>query len=64
MNEPLAGYPDLLNVRHMTEVLDVSDRTVYRLVNREELPCVKVGRRLYFPKHEVIERLRLGAARA
>lgn len=53
----LAQYGDLLTVENMAEVLDVSDRTVYRLVEKDELPSVKVGRRLYFPKHLIIEAL-------
>lgn len=58
----LAQYGDLLTVENMAEVLDVSARTVYRLAEKEELPSMKVGRRLYFPKHLVIEALCLQGA--
>lgn len=58
--EPLAGYPDLLTADHMAEILGESRRNVYRLADREELPSVRVGRRIYFPKRLVIEALRLG----
>ncbi|WP_308615466.1 helix-turn-helix domain-containing protein [uncultured Enorma sp.] len=54
---PLSKYGDLLTVDNMAEVLDVSTRTVYRLTDGGELPSVKVGRRLYFPKHLLIEAL-------
>ena len=54
---PLSQYGDLLTVDNMAEVLDVSTRTVYRLTDGGELPSVKVGRRLYFPKHLLIEAL-------
>lgn len=61
--KPLAKYEnDLLTVDNMAEVLDTSSRTIYRLVEKGELPHVKVGRRLYFPKRQVIEALRLGEA--
>jgi excisionase family DNA binding protein len=61
MPAPLAGYPDLLTVADIAEVLHVSERNVYRLVDRGELPFhVRVGRRIYFPKRLVIEALRLG----
>lgn len=57
---PLAGYPDLMTAEQMAEVLDISRRNVYRLVERGELPfSVRVGRRVYFPKRLVIEFLRL-----
>ena len=54
---PLAQYGDLLTVDNMAEVLDVSTWTVYRLTDGGELPSVMVGRRLYFPKHLLIEAL-------
>ena len=61
--KPLAKYEnDLLTVDNMAEVLDTSSRTIYRLVEKGELPSVKVGRRLYFPKRMVIETLQLGEA--
>lgn len=60
---PLAKYEnDLLTVDNMAEVLDTSSRTIYRLVEKGELPSVKVGRRLYFPKCQIIEALQLGEA--
>ncbi len=59
---PLSQYGDLLTVDNMAEVLDVSTRTIYRLAETDELPSVKVGRRLYFPKRRLIEALRLGGA--
>lgn len=57
---PLAAYPDLLTVDDMAEILDATPRTIYRLSSAGELPKVRVGRRLYFPKRLVIEALRLG----
>ena len=61
--KPLAKYEnDLLTVDNMAEVLDTSSRTIYRLVEKGELPYVKVGCRLYFPKCQVIEALQLGEA--
>ena len=61
--KPLAKYEsDLLTVENMAEVLDTSTRTIYRLAESDDLPHVKVGRRLYFPKNLLIEALRLGEA--
>ena len=57
--EPLAAFGDLLNVDDMMKLLNVSGRTIYRMCEREELPYRKIGRRLYFPKHELIEFLDL-----
>lgn len=55
----LVEYGDLMTVEDVSDVLKVSERTVYRLVDKDELPCVKIGRRLYFPKNMMIERLQL-----
>ena len=61
--KPLAKYEnDLLTVENMAEVLDASTRTIYRLAESGDLPHVKVGRRLYFPKCQLIEFLGLGGS--
>lgn len=57
--EPLASFGDLLTVEDMAKLLDTSVRTIYRLCDKDELPFRKIGRRLYFPKHELIEFLDL-----
>ena len=57
--EPLAKYSDLLTVDDMAELLGTSTRTIYRLCDKDELPFRKIGRRLYFPKREIIEFLGL-----
>lgn len=55
----LTNFGDLMTVEDVSKVLKVSERTVYRLVDKNELPCVRIGRRLYFPKQMMIERLQL-----
>ncbi len=61
--KPLAKYEnDLLTVDSMAEVFNTSSRTIYRLVEKGELPHVKVGRCPYFPKRQIIETLQLDKA--
>ncbi len=55
----LEQYGDLLTVANLADVLDVSKRTIYRLADSKQVPCVKVGRRLYFPKKKIAEKLEL-----
>ena len=50
----------LLTVENMAEVLDASVRAIYRPAEDGDLPYVKVGHRLYFPKNRLIEALCLG----
>ena len=52
-------YGDILTVRDMAELLQASQRTIYRMVDRDELPCVKIGQKLYFPAHLIRHVLRL-----
>ena len=59
LSSPLSKYGDLLTVDNMAELLDTSTRTIYRLCDKDELPFRKIGRRLYFPKHEIISFLGL-----
>jgi excisionase family DNA binding protein len=57
---PLCTYPDLMTVNHMAKILDITPRNVYRLVEKDALPCVRVGKRIYFPKPRVLAFLDLG----
>jgi excisionase family DNA binding protein len=44
------GYPDVLNVKQVGELLGVSSKTVYRLINGGDLTSIKVGREFRIPK--------------
>lgn len=67
-NEPpvgyaaLGAYSDLLTVEDVAEVLHVSTRTIYRFVEEDELPYLRVGHRLYFPKQRLAQKLCLEVA--
>ena len=45
--------PDLLTAQQLAEYLQVSKRTVYRLVDSQSIPAVRVGAQWRFPKSEV-----------
>ena len=47
--------PDLLNPKQLAEYLQLSSRTVYRLLERGELPAVRVGGQWRFRKATVDE---------
>ena len=40
----LASQVKLLTIKETAELLGVSDRTVWTLTDRGELPCVRIGR--------------------
>ena len=51
---------DLLDVRGASKLLNLSIQTVYGKSSRNELPTMKIGKRLYFSKSELIEYIKKG----
>lgn len=57
---PETACPAFLSVAMAAETLSVSDDTIYEILNRGELPCLRLGRRRVIPRRAVelvIERL-------
>jgi excisionase family DNA binding protein len=50
----LASYPDLLKIEEAAEILNVSESTVKRMLNANELTRLKFKSRVRIPKSEVI----------
>ena len=50
----------LLTIQQSAEILSLSVPTIYGLVSRSEIPCMKKGKRLYFSKHELTEWIKSG----
>lgn len=55
--------PDLLTTRQLAEYLQLSERSVYRLLERGEIPALKVGGQWRFRKSAVDEWLDLQVSR-
>lgn len=45
--------PDLLTAQQLAEYLQLSKRTIYRLVDRDQIPAVRVGGQWRFPRSAV-----------
>ena len=45
---------ELLTISEVAELLKLSVSTIYSKVSRSEIPAFKIGKRLYFCKHEII----------
>lgn len=43
-------YPDVLDVKQVSQLLGVSTKTVYKLVKDGSLTALRVGREFRFPK--------------
>jgi excisionase family DNA binding protein len=62
MNAPpdLSKYDEYLTVPEVASILRVSKMTVYRMVHREDIRAVRVGRSFRVPDDEVQRILREG----
>ena len=49
--------PDVLTVREAAKVLRVGANTIYEAVQRKQILCVRMGRRILIPKVQVLKLL-------
>lgn len=54
-NVVLKSYPDVMNVRQVSEILDVSTKTVYKQLKNGDLQYIKVGREFRIPKIAILK---------
>ena len=47
--------PLLLNVKQLAELLGVSDSSVYELIQEDDFPSLRIGKRIVIPKGELSE---------
>jgi excisionase family DNA binding protein len=52
-------YPDILDVGQMSQLLRVSKKTAYKLLQQGKIDCLKVGREYKIPKANIIQYLRI-----
>jgi len=58
-NTVFQGYPDVLDVKQVSELLNVSTKTVYRLLRTGSLSSLKVGREFRIPKLYLMQYLKV-----
>lgn len=56
----LRDYPDVLNIRQMSELLGVSTKTGYKLLREGKIDALKVGRTYRIPKAHILTYLKIG----
>lgn len=57
ITKSLRRYPAALNVKEVSEILRVSTKTVYKLIDSGSFPAVKVGRENRVAKSRLINYL-------
>jgi excisionase family DNA binding protein len=58
--QPQPETDQLLTIQQVAELLSLSVPTIYGLVSRSEIPCMKKGKRLYFSKQELTDWIKTG----
>src|SRR5260221_22073 len=48
---------DILTIRQLAEYLMVSEKTVYRMLDRNQLPAIRLGSQWRFPEQAIDNRL-------
>lgn len=51
----LEVYPDVLTVKQLTGLLQISIKTTYELIKSGKIQCLKIGREYRFPKPFILE---------
>jgi len=62
-NKPTPSQPatdELLTISQVAEFLSLSVPTIYGLVSKAAIPCMKKGKRLYFSKDEISNWIKAG----
>jgi len=52
-------YPDVLDVKQVSEILNVSTKTIYRLLKVGEIDSLKIGREFRIPKVYLLRYMRV-----
>ena len=57
----LKEYPNVLDIKQMCEILGISLKTGYGLIQENKIECLKVGRAYRIPKPFLLSYLGIGA---
>lgn len=58
--QPQPEADHFLTIQQIADFLSLSVPTIYGLVSKSEIPCMKKGKRLYFSKDEIINWIKAG----
>ncbi len=53
------GYPDVVSVSQLSQMLGISEKTVYRLVKSRQIEYFKIGRTYKFTKVHIFNYLQI-----
>ena len=47
--------PLLLNVKQLVDLMGVSDSSIYELIQEDDFPSLRIGKRLLVPRDKLVE---------
>lgn len=53
----LRNYPDVMSVQQMCDILHISTKTGYRMIRKQEIQVLKIGRSYRVPKLSILRHL-------
>ena len=53
----LRNYPDVMSVQQMCDILQISTKTGYRMIQKQEILVLKIGRSYRVPKLTILRHL-------
>ncbi|WP_232050831.1 helix-turn-helix domain-containing protein [Arabiibacter massiliensis] len=56
-------YPDLLTPDHIAEITGQSPATIRAICARGDLPAIRIGKRWYVPKPDLLDYVKAGGTR-
>ena len=60
MQKMFSKYPDVVSIKELTVMLNISKNTAYELLRSGKLKSIKIGKQYRIPKQFVIEYLSWG----
>jgi excisionase family DNA binding protein len=52
----------LLTIKEFAEIVSISPKTLYRLVEEHKIPCIRIGRNIRFSP-DMIDQMRIGGSK-
>lgn len=55
ISNPFDKYKTIMTIAEVAEAMDMSKSAIYKMVQRGELPCIKIGKAIRFEKVKLIQ---------
>jgi excisionase family DNA binding protein len=60
-SEKLETLQVLITVKNLSDWIKISSKVIYRLIDKKEIPYIKIGGKYLFDKQQILEWLKLNS---